>query len=285
MIEQMKQLELGVEVPEVFSPPLKWAGGKRWQVPLIRPAWGLSKSNRLVEPFVGGMAVSLGLSPQKALLNDINHPLINFYRWLQSGLVAETKFLNDEKHFYRMRERFNKLITSGEHASQEAAEIFYYLNRTCFNGLCRFSSKGEFNVPFGKYKTINYTKDFLKYVKPLKNWEFTNLDFEELEIEADDFIYADPPYDVEFTTYSKEGFDWEEQKRLVKWLSKFSNPIILVNQATSRVVDLYKSAGFKLFFLDAPRRISSNGDRTPAKEVMAVKGLGAFSPRAFILGK
>ena len=82
---------------------------------------------------------------------------------------------------------------------------------------------------------------------------------------------ADPPYDVEFRQYSKGGFTWEDQKRTAEWLAGHSGPVILVNQATERIVKLYESLGYRLRFLSGPRRISCTGDRSPAKEVMAVR--------------
>ena len=88
------------------------------------------------------------------------------------------------------------------------------MNRTCFNGLCRFNQKGKFNVPFGRYKKINYIKNFTDYREVFKDWEFINLDFEEVDIRPNDFIYADPPYDVEFTQYAKEDFTWADQERV-----------------------------------------------------------------------
>ena len=87
----------------------------------------------------------------------------------------------------------------------------------------------------------------------------------------DDFVYADPPYDVEFTSYAKEGFTWDDQVRLAEWLAKHPGPVVLSNQATERVVRLYTELGFTLRFLDAPRRISCNGDRAPAREVLATR--------------
>jgi DNA adenine methylase len=257
-----------------LKPPLKWAGGKRWLAPIIRPYWQSHQHRRFVEPFCGGLAVALDLRPRFALLNDANPHLINFYEWLKKPFPVTIEARNDETIYYTHRDRFNKLIKNGKRRSREAAQLFYYLNRTCFNGLCRFNQSGEFNVPFGTYAAnLRYAGDFDKYRALFKSWEFTNLDFEELEIASDDFIYADPPYDVDFTAYSRGGFSWEDQTRAAEWLAAHPGPVILSNQATPRIKKLYKSLGFKLKFYDAPRRISCTGDRTMACEVLAVKGL------------
>src|SRR5258708_36482882 len=111
-----------------------------------------------------------------------------------------------ENDLYTARgERFNALIRQGEAQSQEAAELFYYLNRTGYNGLCRFNRRDEFNVPFGRYKAIRYTTDFSAYVPALAEWDFVTMDFEAMELRPGDFVYADPPYDVAFTHYAKGG--------------------------------------------------------------------------------
>lgn len=254
-----------------LRPPLKWAGGKRWLVPHIRPLWESHRERRLVEPLCGGLAISLGLMPRRALLNDINPHLVNFYRRLKRGLETGLHMQNKEAPYYAARERFNCLIGNGGARSAEAAALFYYLNRTGYNGLCRFNSSGFFNVPFGQYKSINYSEDFLAYRRIFRGWTFRSEDFEKLPLQPDDFVYADPPYDVEFTKYSKEGFDWNDQVRLAEWLARHPGPVILSNQATKRIVSLYKSLGFAVRYLDGPRRISCNGNRTPAKEVLALK--------------
>lgn len=252
---------------------MKWAGGKRWLLPHLTPLWQPHASRRYVEPFCGGLAVPLGLQPQRAILNDINPHLINFYTHLQRGLSPTVKMKNDEQLFYRHRSRFNQLIKDGESQSAEAAQLFYYLNRTCFNGLCRFNKSGEFNVPFGTYKSITYAEDFSRFQPVLENWTFTNSDIEELPVSADDFIYADPPYDVEFTTYSAGGFGWKDQVRTAEWLAAHAGPVVLSNQATTRVVELYGDLGFRIDYLAGPRRISCTGDRSAAPEVLATKGL------------
>ena len=258
----------------IARPPLKWAGGKRWLVPNLKPIWESHKNRRLVEPLCGGLAVALGLRPETALLNDINAHAINFFQWLKKGLVVTIPMGNNSKLFYAHRERFNELARGGRAGGEEAAALFYYLNRTCYNGLCRFNRSGEFNVPFGRYTRINYVRDFTSYRRVFRHWDFTVGDFERVQLEPNDFVYADPPYDVEFRQYSKEGFPWEDQVRLAKWLVEHVGPVVLSNQATARIRKLYADLGFKLRFFKAPRMISCKGDeRKPATEVMALRGI------------
>jgi DNA adenine methylase len=256
-----------------LKPPLKWAGGKRWLVPHLAKLWKSFSERRLVEPFCGALGVTLGLAPQRALLNDCNPHVMNFYNWVKRGVQFALWMENDRELYYVHRKRFNQLLSENASDRAEAAALFYYLNRTAFNGLCRFNSRGEFNVPFGRYKTINYVRDFSSYQQAFANWEFMSADFEAVPLAEDDFVYADPPFDVEFTQYSKEPFGWEEQVRTAEWLARHRGPVVLSNQATERIVQLYQKLGFKLDFLEAPRRISCTGDRSPAKEVIALKNL------------
>ena len=255
----------------MLKPPLKWAGGKRWLALACSPKPEKPIERRYVEPFCGGLAVALGLQPKHALLNDVNPHLINFYRQVQNGLEMRVPMRNDEKLFYRHRDRFNELIGKNEWQTAEGAQLFYYLNRTCFNGLCRFNKSGDFNVPFGTYNAINYATDFSEYKTVFRRWQFSNLDIEALKFEAGDFVYADPPYDVEFTTYSAGGFSWDDQVRTVDLLARHDGPVVISNQATERIIELYESRGFELTYLDGPRRISCTGDRTAAREVLAMK--------------
>ena len=258
---------------ETLNPPLKWAGGKRWLLPHIAPIWIQDRSRRYVEPFCGGLAVALGLQPERALLNDVNPHLVNFYQQVRRGLSLTIKARYDSELFYQHRDRFNQLVRNKRAGTKEAAELFYYLNRTGFNGLCRFNLSGEFNVPFGRYKSVNYAGDFHSYRRLFRRWSFTSRDLEELPLERDDFLYADPPYDVEFTSYSAGGFTWEDQMRTAELLAKHRGPVLLSNQATKRIVKLYRKLGFDLQFFQAPRRISSNGNRDDATEVLATRNL------------
>jgi DNA adenine methylase len=259
--------------PHALAPPLKWAGGKRWQVPHLQAVWAAHADRRLVEPFCGGLAVALGLAPRRALLNDANPHLVNFYRWLKRGLVLDLPMANERALFYRYRSRFNRLLSSGGTRSRESAGLFYYLNRTGYNGLCRFNQRGEFNVPFGRYATVRYIRDFSPYRDALAGWQFSTVDVARLRLEPDDFVYADPPYDVEFTQYARHAFTWRDQERTAELLARHPGPVVLVNQATERIEHLYERFGFTLKFLQAPRRISCTGDRQPAREIMATRNI------------
>lgn len=184
---------------------------------------------------------------------------------------------NDKDTYYNYRDRFNGLIKNNNDNTGEAAQLFYYLNHTDYNGLCRFNSSGLFNVPCGKYKNINYKYDFSEYKDIMKDWEFVNKDFSELNLNHNDFLYVDPPYDVEFTKYSKEDFSWDDQVRLIKWLNNLKNPIIISNQATPRIIELYKQYNYKIEFKDVPRFINSDKNkRGNVKEIIGIKNIEWF---------
>ena len=259
--------------PHQPRPPLKWAGGKRWLVPHVRRLWAGHERRRLVEPFCGGLAMALGLKPRRALLNDVNPHLVNFYRQLAHGFRISLPMENASESYYAYRRAFNALLAAGRGDTAEAAALFYYLNRTGFNGLCRFNGRGEFNVPFGRYGRLAYTHDFTAYRQVFSRWDFSSLDFEALRLKPRDFVYADPPYDVPFTQYARGGFSWDDQVRAAEWLARHPGPVVLSNQATPPVVALYRKLGYDIRFLAAPRRISCTGDRTPVREVLATRNV------------
>lgn len=259
-----------------MKPLLKWAGGKRWLLPILQSlwqAWNPHHEHRLVEPFAGGLAIALGLNPKAAVLNDANVHLINFYQQVKKGLTFDYPLKNNAQFYYEMRDTFNTLRREKKHRSKEAACIFYYLIRTGYNGLCRFNNSGEFNVPFGQHKSIRYKTNFLDDREILKKWQLRHGDFQKIILKDTDFLYADPPYDVEFTKYNVNDFVWEDQIRLAHWLVKHQGPVIASNQATPRIIELYKDLKFTVFTLTAPRSIACTGDRTPALEILAVKNI------------
>ena len=279
----MQVPKLNINGDTIPTPILKWAGSKRWLVPVLKDLWHNHQSKhttaRLVEPFAGSLAVSLGVQPEQALINDLNFSLINLYRWVRRGLTAPITPYNSAETYYEYRDLFNQHISTPALADGKiAAYLFYYLNRTGYRGLCRFSQKGHFNVPYGKYPTVEYLIDFMDLQKEIRDWKFTSKDFSKLKIEANDFVYADPPYDTPFTAFSKESFNWKDQVRLVEWLNALAergSTVVISNQRTDRIVDLYKKANFKIKTIRAPRRIGhgKNGEGSEVSEVLAAKNL------------
>lgn len=256
-----------------LKPILKWVGGKRWLLPTLHKIWPAFSDCTLVEPFTGGMSVALGLQPQQAILNDANPHLINLYMQIKKGLDIKHRFKNQESYYYKMRSKFNHLTSIKNYKTKEAASIFYYLIKTGFNGLCRFNNNGEFNVPFGLHRVINYHKSFVDYKNLFKNWSFYSKDFEKLKLKGNEFLYLDPPYDVEFTKYHSKDFTIDDQKRLAIWLDRHNGPMIASNQATKRMLELYRDFNFEVYTINAPRRVSCTGDRKPALEMLAFKNI------------
>lgn len=257
----------------MLKSPLKYAGGKRTLVPRLLELYAPHRSRRLVEPFVGGMNVALGLQPTRALLCDVNPHLMNFWKHLSKGENFTIDMQNDEKFYYRCRESFNTLISLGWSQSSVGAELFYYLNRTGFNGLCRFNKSGKFNVPFGRYKTITYRRDFSEYLESLRSWDLACCRFDDVLPELDDWIYLDPPFHGTFTDYSAGGFDWADQEALAKKFSNHPGPVVASNAATPQILELYQDLGFKIEMLDSRRSIAANGNRNRAQEMLATKNV------------
>ena len=258
---------------EPLRPPLKWAGGKRWLVPRLRQIYEPYRECRLVEPLAGGLAAALGLRPQRALLNDLNPHNINFYRWLSGDLQLDIEMRNEGELYYGHRARFNQLIGDGGVESKEAAELFYYLNHTGYNGLCRFNRKGEFNVPHGRYRRPRILdRDGLRAASAvLRDVELRCEDFEQECAGAGpgDFVYFDPPFHPmsdtsSFTAYTEASFDREDQLRL-KWsidgLRERGVPVMLSNSPHQWVVGLYEGSRYHLARVAARRAINSRGDR------------------------
>jgi len=277
-------LEFNLTSDVFLTSPLKWAGGKRWLAPVLNAVWRKYDGCRLVEPFVGGMSVAMALRPKTALLADINPHLVNFFRWLASEDGLAPKFAaQNEEVYYAARNEFNALISHPDGVgSKRAAELFYFLNRTCFNGICRFNASGGFNVPYGQRVNVPVDTNLLPYREALREWELKCCSFEALTPEPTDFVYADPPYDEGWTTYSAGGFSWDDQVRLAHWLVEHTGPTIASNHFTDRVVELYTSLGFEALMVMAPRRINSTGDRSPKAEALFVRGLDSEIVKAAV---
>ena len=274
-------------LPDKRDPPLKWTGGKRWFVPHLQALRSGHEHRRLVFPFCGGLGDVMGLWPQHALLNDVNQNLIAFYKLWQIGLDASDKtlFSDDPVTYLENRKRFNELnaLTSAKTEAElkETALLFYYLLRSCFNGLCRFNQKGEFNVGYGvRSKPVDYAYWLTDYRIPY-GWTFTQGDFSFLRVNnyscgniLADMIVCDPPYDGTFTGYSADGFGWDKQEALIQWLHHHEGPVVITNAPTPRIIELYQDNGYALSYLDAQRTGGGKGSvRGKATEVIATKNL------------
>lgn len=254
-----------------LEPILRWAGGKRkhtWLFEAIAKVFNPHK-NRLVEPFAGGLSIALGVDPRWALLNDKNSYAIDFYREIKAGRVHASLFKElptDKDSYYDMRDRFNK-----DHDPLK----FYYLNRTGYNGLCRFNSSGGYNVPYGDLPKPKLDHDFEAYRDRFQDWVFTSMDFAGITVFPHDVVVADPPYDVaegkDDHDYVAGGFSWADQVRLADWLESANVPVFACNLATDRIIDLYTEKGFDIQYVNAPRAIACNGDRAKVREVLVTK--------------
>ena len=258
-----------------MKPLLKWAGGKRWLIPHIKPLWERAEqdgAHHLVEPFAGGAAIAFGLEPEHVCLNDLNPHLMNFYWWVKQGMedIRDEEVPLGRDEYNRARQSFNRGSSSHHFTNGElAARLFYVLNRTCYNGLWRVNASGLFNVPWGKYKSPRYVKSFAPYHDLMSKWALRTGPFHKFPLLSSDFVYADPPYDAGFTNYTSNGFAWDDQVHVAEYLAKHSGPVALSNKATPRIVELYTDLGYSLTYLDGPRRISCKGDRKPVKEILA----------------
>lgn len=262
----------------IVRPFLKWAGGKRQLLPeLLKyvPKNKFSKST-YYEPFIGGGALFFEIQPKKAVINDSNCELINCYQVIKEFLDELIENLrkyqenNTEEYYYKIRDMDRSTKRYESLSSVEKAARIIFLNKTCYNGLFRVNSQGQFNVPFGKYKNPNILDEaVLKAVSNYfnsNNITLLNMDFEKAVKDArkGDFIYFDPPYDPvsdtsSFTGYDVNGFTKEDQKRLKCLfvdLDKRGCKIMLSNSKTDFILDLYKD--YDIQVVQATRMINSN---------------------------
>jgi DNA adenine methylase len=268
------------------KPFLKWCGNKFRVLPHILPFIGEPK--QYIEPFFGSMAVALNVRSDCYVLNDANGDLVNLYRFV----VNDKDFINDCENlfkennnpetYYELRNKFNTITDE-----REKSLIFVYLNRHCFNGLTRYNSSGEFNVPFGKYKSPYFPREEMQnykdYFSSKSLVRITSYDFadEHLynDLDSNTVVYFDPPYlphgECGFTNYVTEGFTYEDQVRLRDLALKIASKgakVLLSNHDTPEARELYSGAFLASFSVN--RFTSAKGSsRKPAKELLAVWGL------------
>lgn len=228
------------------------------------------RNRRYHEPFIGGGAVFFHVRPKGGSVNDINPRLMNFYRMVRDRpeelIRKASEYKYDEAEYYRLRDRFNSPGLS----PVEDAALFLYLNKTAYNGLYRVNSRGEFNVPFGRYvnPTIVPRKGIMRASRLLKGIDIRCGDFGYvLDVaENGDVCYLDPPYHpssetANFTDYAADGFDSPEQERLRNLcleLDRRNVIFVLSNSDTELVRSLYEPLiDFSIFSFPTKRMISS----------------------------
>jgi len=263
---------------DLLQPFLKWAGGKRQLLHEIRKYVPVPRRYKLYfEPFVGAAAVLFDIQPQTAIINDANAELINCYRVITrdpEGLIAqlrEHRDKNDKKYFYRLRQ-LDRDTSFATRSDLERAARIIYLNKTCYNGLFRVNSQGQFNVPFGNYTNPNIVDEVvLRAVSRYLNEahvEVSNDDFAAAVSGAarGDFVYLDPPYDPvsdtsSFTGYNLNSFDKNEQRRLKTVcddLTQRGCKVLLSNSATDFIRELYgDTTRYTTVEVEASRNINS----------------------------
>jgi len=262
---------------------LKWAGGKKQSIQLISDTIGSVKGT-LIEPFIGSGVVSLNIEASNYIAGDTNNDLINLYTVIKNDplvFIEECKNIftienNTSEVFYEYRTKFNESTDVFERSV-----LFVYLNRHCFNGLCRYNKKGIFNVPFGRYKATHFPeKEILFASERLRDCKLYCDSFESTIscAQSGDVVYCDPPYvplstTSYFTDYSAGGFTNVHQKNLAE-LAEASKCLFLIsNHDTEFTREIYKNAD-EIKTKEVSRFISANGSRTKAKEILAIYNKG-----------
>lgn len=255
---------------EETYPIVKWVGGKRQL--MFELLENIPKSyNRYFEPFIGGGALFFELKPNNAYISDINEELINLYQVVRDNveeLIKDLQKHDISKEYFMQIRNIDRTKKYQNWSDVKKASRFIYLNRTCFNGMYRVNSKGEFNVPFGNYKNprIIDENNLINCSNLLQKTEIKNADFSKIlnYIQKGDFVYFDPPYvplneTSSFTSYTKDGFDIDMQFKLrdiCDELDSMGVKFMLSNSDTKLVNELYANYEIKKVF--ASRQINAN---------------------------
>lgn len=273
----------------LVAPVLKWVGGKRQLLETFLPLLP-ARITSYCEPFVGGGALLFHLQPETAYVNDINENLILVYTVIRDNveeLIQELKKYRNEKDFFysvrnwdRDREKYDSL------SEVERAARILYLNKTCYNGLYRVNSAGEFNSPFGSYRNPNIVNEpVLRAVSAYFNAAavyFSCMDYAEVlaQVKRGTFVYLDPPYDPvsvtsSFTGYAKHGFSRDDQIRLRACcddLNRRGIQFMLSNSATPFIMDQY--AMYRITVVRARRAVNSVAGRRGGVDEVVVRNYG-----------
>ena len=274
---------------KLVAPVVKWVGGKRQLLEVITPLLP-KRITSYCEPFMGGGAVLFSIQAKRAIVNDLNTDLVSLYEVIrddvESLILALGKHENTSEYFYAIRDLDRNKEAYQAMPKVEKAARLLYLNKTCFNGLFRVNSTGEFNSPFGYYKNPNIVNEPVlravsKYFNA-SNIEFHSEDFAETlkRVNKSYFVYLDPPYDpvsdtASFTGYNKGGFDRNEQIRLKECcddLTRRGIKFMLSNSATDFIKELYKD--YDITIVQAKRAINADASKRGAIEEVLIRNYG-----------
>ena len=253
-----------------MKPMIKYRGGKSKEIKFFED-YIPSNYSRYIEPFVGGGAVFFYLEPQYAVINDLNDRLIQFYNGVKNNYSSfrseidklsqiykhnqldyealkqtQTNSYIDNKNeelYYRLRDMYNKKCEK-EYLEET---LYFFINKTAYSGMIRFNSNGEYNVPFGRYKSFNSKIITDKHNELLKHTEIYNKDYSEIfnMTKTDDFIFLDPPYDCVFTDYgnlvNNTDFSEDNHRKLAQDFKNLSSKALMVIGKTELTESLYKS--------------------------------------------
>ncbi|MCR5783589.1 MAG: DNA adenine methylase [Clostridia bacterium] len=268
-----------------MRPFAKWPGRKTQLLETLKARMP-GTYGRYYEPFIGSGALLLDIQPERAVINDINEPLLNVYNQLRTDADAVISAVNkldaepcDNGRYMALRKIYNDKIKADEF-DIDCAALMIWINKHCFNGLYRVNSKGMFNVAFNnKENGVSIDEQNIRSIGLYlcdNDIEIRNLDFEQAcsDVKAGDFIYFDPPYlpvseTANFTHYNKEGFSLDDQKRLAalcRRLTEQGIKIMLSNNNVPLVYDLYK--GFNIENIDVRRSINRDASKRTGKEVI-----------------
>jgi len=251
-----------------MKPLVKYRGGKSNEIQNIERHIPRYKG-RYIEPFFGGGALFFHLTPKQAIINDINSKLIAFYKGVKENYSELRQELNEiekiyetnrkqfdtlkkqtpnervedknEDLYYQIRDMFNDLADK----KYSDALLYFFINKTAYSGMIRYNSKGEFNVPFGRYEHLNTTLVTPQHSELLKRAEIYNYDYKNIfeMSQSDDFIFLDPPYDCVFSDYGneeyKDGFNDNCHKQLATDFRNLKCKVLLVIGRTPLTEKLY----------------------------------------------
>ncbi len=266
-----------------MKPFLRWAGGKYEQLAQILPY--IPAGNRLIEPFVGAGSVFMNAGFKENLINDLNPDLTNLYNVIKHHghhFIDEAERLHNyvdcQERYYKVLDRLN----TREYTPYSMAAFFLVLNRTGFNGLCRYNQNREFNIPWGKTANPYFPrKELEEYVDAGFNPQLFTTDFATVMnlARTGDVVFCDPPYHPMpgkdgFTTYSGKKFDLNDQTRLMDTavaLHKRGVSTVITNSGSPIITAMYLKAGFDVYPLKARRSISAKGEsRGQVEDIIAV---------------